>query len=151
MYKIKGIRIDTFVAVKKLKVIFSISMIAVLLFSSMGFTVNRHYCMGMLMDESFYAWSDACGMDAEDSCEKPGESIDMGCCDDESLVFNGVEVISFIKKQLELAPSFLAFLPNNISPSDFQTSLYEELSFFPPPEPLPYGRDLLVQVQRFLI
>ncbi len=147
----KGIRIDTFVAVKKIRGIFSIAMIAVLLFSSVGFSVNRHYCMGMLMDESFYSLPDDCGMQTNDTCEKPASSIDMGCCDDENLAFAGIDVISSVKKQLSFSPANVAPLRVSLAALSQQNSNHTKSFVFPPPEPLPYGRNLLVQVQRFLI
>ncbi len=107
--------------------------------------------MGMLMDESFYSLSEDCGMEADDQCEKPEQGIDMGCCDDENLVLAGIDVISIVKEQLDftpalagvLLPSFVLAIPENTD--------YKLLSFFPPPEPQPYGKNLLVKVQRFLI
>lgn len=136
---------------KKLQAILSISFIGVLLFSTVGFSVSRHYCMGMLMDESFYGVSEGCGMIADDDCDNNKESIRMNCCDDENLVFAGIDVISIIKNKLDAAPAFIAHFPivDNVFPD--QNISYEQLSFFPPPEPQPYGRNLLVKVQRFLI
>ncbi len=151
MYKTKGISFDTSVAVKKLKSIFSITMIAVLLFSSVGFSVNRHYCMGMLMDESFYSIADGCGMESDDTCEEPAESFDLGCCDDENLALAGIDVISFSKKQKDLLCVNIVQQSFTYVAAQPQTTNRKPFTFFPPPEPLPYGRDLLVQVQRFLI
>lgn len=107
--------------------------------------------MGMLMDESFYSLSETCGMEAEDACERPGQSIDMGCCDDENLAFAGIDVISFVKKQI--GPSTVDSVVNSHSyaTSKLQSAILNHASLFPPPEPLPYGRNLLVRAQRFLI
>ncbi len=107
--------------------------------------------MGMLMDESFYSISEGCEAAADDDCDNPEESIRMDCCDDENLVFAGIDVISIIKKQLDFAPVFTAQFPSTTNSFQPQTTNYERLSFFPPPEPHPYGRNLLVKVQRFLI
>ena len=137
---------------KILKAIFSVSMIAILMISTLGFSVNRHYCMGMLVEESFYTPSAGCTDMDEDDCSTSFQSEEKGCCDDETLAFEGIDVLSFVKKQLEVSPiaaNFSATLP-------FQNwietqNTYQKISFFPPPEPQPYGRNLLVKVQRFLI
>lgn len=136
---------------KKLKAILSISMLGILLFSTVGFTVSRHYCMGMLMNESFYGLSESCGMQVDDDCDNAKESIRMNCCDDENLVFAGIDVISIVKNQLDATPAFIAHFPIIDNLFQEQSTSYEHLSFFPPPEPQPYGRNLLVKVQRFLI
>ena len=107
--------------------------------------------MGMLMDESFYSISEGCEVLADDGCDNSEESIKMDCCDDENLVFAGIDVISIVKKQLDFAPATInqfSVLTDTFQP---QISNYEFLSFFPPPEPQPYGKNLLVKVQRFLI
>ena len=137
---------------KILKTIFSFSMIAILMLSTLGFSVSRHYCMGMLVEESFYSPSDGCSDMSEDDCGSGFEMDDKGCCDDETLAVEGIQVISFLKKQVEFSPVII--YPSGLCafqslPEDQNT--YQKLSFFPPPEPQPYGRGLLVKVQRFLI
>ncbi|WP_143764623.1 HYC_CC_PP family protein [Owenweeksia hongkongensis] len=136
---------------KKLKAILSISLIGILLFSTVGFSVSRHYCMGMLMDESFYSISEGCEVATGDDCDNPEESIKTDCCDDENLIFAGIDVISIIKKQLDFTPALPEVFSPNFAFTIPQNTDYKLLSFFPPPEPLPYGKNLLVKVQRFLI
>ena len=137
---------------KALRAILSFSLIGILLFSTMGLSVSRHYCMGMLISESFYSPSNDCGMDIYDSCNNTDEVIfTAGCCEDENLVFKGIDVISVFKKQLD--NTHTADLQNLTIQLDLtpQSNRYSELSYYPPPEPKPYGTDLLVRVQRFLI
>lgn len=136
---------------KKLKAILSISLVGILMFSTVGFSVHRHYCMGMLMDESFYTMTESCGDEADNHCETPSNHIKSGCCDDENLVFSGIDVISIVKKQLDVGPVIAALIPSVSNSVEPQSTDYKLLSFFPPPEPQPYGKNLLVKVQRFLI
>jgi len=107
--------------------------------------------MGMLMDESFYTISEKCGTEVDKHCDKPDSHVTKGCCDDENLVFAGIDVISIVKKQLDVAPYVVAQFPVIANAFAPQNTNYKNLSFFPPPEPQPYGRNLLVKVQRFLI
>lgn len=126
-------------------------MIGILLISTLGFSVSRHYCMGMLVDESYYAPSDGCGMQMNDHDDTTHDELSTGCCDDENLVFQGIDVISSIKKQVDVPPSLVFSLPCIDLDASLQSPHYSDLSYYPPPIVQPYGRDLLVKVQRFLI
>ncbi len=107
--------------------------------------------MGMLMNESFYSLPEKCGMEATSSCTAPGESIDMGCCDDENLAFRGIEIISHSKQKLSFNLVKVVDFYSAFNLATASASSYKLLSFFPPPDVLLYGRNLLIQVQRFLI
>lgn len=107
--------------------------------------------MGMLMDESFYSLPVSCEADGEYSCDSTEQTIHTGCCDDESLAFMGIDVINFIKKQgATILINTSVFFPSVVL-SLPQSQTQANTLYTHPPEPLPYGRTLLVQVQRFLI
>ena len=107
--------------------------------------------MGMLIDESYYAPADGCGMQMDDINDTSHDELNSGCCDDENLVFQGIDVISILKKQIDVVTSLMINTPLIDHEVLIQSSHYSELSYYPPPVLKPYGRNLLVKVQRFLI
>ena len=69
----------------------SFAMVLLLLVSTTSWTVGSHYCMGRLMDVSFFEHPEGCGMDmtgGEDD-GKFGLEYDDGCCEDELVGFQG--------------------------------------------------------------
>jgi hypothetical protein len=76
---------------KAFKVIMSVFLVVTLLVSSVGFSVSRHYCLGMLAEESFYhLGNESCGM--IDECDASGNHLSTHCCDDENLAIPGIQV-----------------------------------------------------------
>lgn len=58
---------------------FHIGLAALLLLTSTGFTVERHYCMGRLVDAAVFGEPDRCPAEAFMNAQDK-----KGCCDDES-------------------------------------------------------------------
>jgi hypothetical protein len=56
------------------------------LLSTLSWTVDKHLCMGRVMDVAFFHHAEDCGM--ESAMKAFGES-DNHCCDDESFTING--------------------------------------------------------------
>lgn len=125
-------------------------MIGALLFSTVGFSVSRHYCMGDLVDESFYHIPQECGLDNDDHCGGDDEHFSKNCCEDENLVFEGIDVLT--TQQDHFNPIAAAILT---SPYAIVGSVEKHISknTFPnaPPPPAESGRQILIRVQRFLI
>ena len=70
--------------------IFSCCMALHLLLSTTSWKVEKHYCMGRLMDFSLFSQVDDCGMDMDfgdnqDSVEQSEDS----CCSDETISMQG--------------------------------------------------------------
>lgn len=64
---------------------------ALLLFSSVSFTVEKHLCGGQFFSESFFGNAEKCGMDDGD-CELAGNNPSFSiksCCEDEIQFING--------------------------------------------------------------
>ncbi|MDC6365596.1 MULTISPECIES: HYC_CC_PP family protein [Flavobacteriaceae] len=94
----------------------SVFLAALVLLSTISWTVDKHLCMGRVMDISFFTHADDCGM--EEVAEAMGESLEIPCCDDESFTIVGqddlklswddldlkhqVFLVSFTKSYLEL-------------------------------------------------
>ena len=60
-------------------------MAILLLASTTSWTVDKHFCMGHLVDVAFFTDADSCGMDMGDAS---GE-WKMDCCSDELIVIAG--------------------------------------------------------------
>lgn len=124
-------------------------MLSVLMLATVGFSVSRHYCLGMLKTERFYAPAEKCAGEDEHHHESE-ESIVMDCCADEFFAVPGLQVQSQVQ---ENALHTIAF----IAPASFQIPLKVDVlannqEFLPPSNAPPkYGRDLLIHIQRFLI
>ncbi|WP_298554448.1 hypothetical protein [uncultured Algibacter sp.] len=70
---------------------FSISLAIIVLFSTVSFTIEKHYCGDVLVDVSVFSEAEKCGMEALEILQKKS------CCKDE---------IDVIKGQDELKVSF---------------------------------------------
>ena len=105
----------------------SFAMAFVVLFSTMSFTVNMHYCGNTLVETAIFHKAKGCGMEMEKPSTE-GCSITMkNCCDDEQLAFEGqdelqlqVDKITF-EQQVFIASFVYAYinlfegLDNNVS------------------------------------
>tara|TARA_R110001592_G_scaffold127450_1_gene339217 strand:- start:37681 stop:38106 length:426 start_codon:yes stop_codon:yes gene_type:complete len=85
---------------QSIKAIFSSILIPIILWAGMGFSLNRHYCLGMLVDEAWYYVSDECNPDHNDQEASCTESIDEfgSCCSDQWLSIGGLSINSFEQK-----------------------------------------------------
>lgn len=112
----------------------AILMTIVVLFSTMSFTFNMHYCGETLMDTAIFQKAKTCGMNMEDPLTDSCSITKKNCCSDDVLVVDGqddlqlqidkisfeqqVFIVSFIYTYLNLfeglennTPSFEAYKP----------------------------------------
>jgi hypothetical protein len=72
----------------KLHKTISLTMALLLLLSTVSWTVDKHLCMGRVMDVALFTKAEDCGMKAAmDLLEDQG--IENHCCDDESFTIQG--------------------------------------------------------------
>jgi hypothetical protein len=66
--------------------IMSVSMAMVVLFSTMSFTIDMHFCEDTLVTTSVFSKAESCGMDKvlTNACEKPDVKKD--CCKEKQLI-----------------------------------------------------------------
>ncbi len=85
----------------------SVAMALLLLASTTSWKVDKHYCMGHLVDLAFFTDAKGCGMD-----EMAVEGSVMTCCDSETVIIDAQDDLSFSLEENDLAsPVFLvAFL-----------------------------------------
>ena len=87
-------------------------MAFIVLFSTLSFTVNYHYCGDKLVDSSFFASADTCGMDMDAYPYMANDSY----CNDKSIAFEGQDELklSFNKlaldQQVFLASFYLTYI-----------------------------------------
>ena len=111
--------------------IVSLLMAFVLLFSTMSFSVNMHYCGETLMDSAIFKKAETCGMEMENPLTDSCSISKKNCCSDEIFVVDGqdelqlqVEKISF-EQQVFIA-SFVYTYINLFEGLDSNVSTYEE-------------------------
>nr|WP_299387746.1 hypothetical protein [Allomuricauda sp.] len=119
------------------------------LLSTISWTVEKHFCMGRIMDVALFAGTEGCGMD--DALLTMGDQkMDKHCCDDESFTVSGQDDLKLTKPDLELEQQWfvVAFVQSYL---DLWVPL-EELPIpnetYPPPL---LTRDVQVLDQVFLI
>lgn len=139
---------------KAFKAIMSVSLAVALLVSSVGFSVSRHYCLGMLAEESFYhLGNESCGM--TDDCDASGNKLSTHCCDDENIAIPGIQVQKRTNEDIGFAVSELdVSLIHKAHGSDSLPKLNHTSTpkaHAPPDQLSPKGRDILIHHQRFLI
>ncbi len=118
-----------------------------MLFSTLSFTVEKHYCGDFLVDVSFTGETEACGM----AMDKSITTKKKNCCKDEvhqvegqdELQLQDIENITFQKQQFLAV--FVFSYQNLFVLSETNTHFYKDFS--PPDIPLDYQ----VAYQSFLI
>lgn len=68
--------------------LFTFVMAILVLASTISWTVDKHFCMGRLMDISFFAHAEDCGMEAAIAV-MDDENVQNPCCEDESFTIKG--------------------------------------------------------------
>ncbi len=64
-------------------------MAFVVLFSTLSFTVNMHYCGGTLVETAIFQKAKGCGMEMDKPSTEGCAITKKNCCDDEQLAFEG--------------------------------------------------------------
>jgi len=138
---------------KSFQKIASLSMALIVLFSTMSFSLDLHYCGDHLVDFSFAQKTDSCLMKAEitEGFTECGISeMDMDCCSDVEMVFEGQEDLKISFDQLPLdqqlfVTSFAYSYINLFEGSDENVVPFNDYA------PPPLIRDIQILDQTFLI
>jgi hypothetical protein len=109
----------------------SLTMAIVVLFSTMSFTVNMHYCGNTLVETAIFHNTKGCGMEMEKPSTEGCAITKNNCCDDEQLLVNGqdelqlqFDKISF--KQQVFFASFVYTYINLVKGLENTVSSYKE-------------------------
>ena len=71
--------------------IYSSLLALLVVFSSLSFTIDKHFCGDYLIDTAIFSEAKKCNMDHSDTSEP--ETQPKGCCKDEIEVVQGVEIV----------------------------------------------------------
>lgn len=88
----------------------SFIMALVVMFSTMSFAINKHYCMDHLVDVSVIFPADSCGMDMMTTPPAEGEQFNASpCCSEEHIAIEGQDEINTTDSlSIEISKSFVA-------------------------------------------
>lgn len=79
----------------------SVLLAIMVLLSTVSWTVDKHFCMGRVMDISLFVDAEECGMEAAMSLMKD-KVAENHCCDDESFTFTGQDDLKLSWYDLEM-------------------------------------------------
>ena len=130
---------------KFIQQIASITMALIVLFSTLSFSLDMHFCGDTLVDYSFYKEANSCDMKAMDATMSK-----MDCCDDVEIVLEGQDElkISFDTLSFEQQVFVASFV---YSYSNLFESYEEELIPFKEYSPPPLIADIQLINEAFLI
>ena len=86
----------------------SFLMAFVVLFSTMSFTIDMHYCGGTLVDSSIFGKAHSCGMDMQKADTPTDCSITKkNCCTDKQIIIEGQDELKISFDTLTLNQQFI--------------------------------------------
>ena len=136
---------------EKIRKISAILMSAMVLLSTMSFTVDMHYCGDKLVDMAFFKEAKNCGMEQMKPTKECGDKMEKkSCCTDKQIMIEGEDDLKdspvnlTIEQQVFLA-SFVYSYYNLLQPADAPSN-----SFAGHPPPL-IEKDYQVLYETFLI
>lgn len=141
-----------FVAMKKrIQKIVACAMALLLLVSTVSWTIEKHYCLGALVDVAFFKEAQNCGMDMELASEEDGIAKDMdGCCSNEVVVVEGQQDLTLSWDDISLEQQVFLYVFTQTYTTQFKI-LEEHIvphKNYPPPILI---RDSIILDQVFLI
>jgi hypothetical protein len=122
----------------------------IVMFSSMSFAIDEHFCGSRLMDVSYFGDADNCGMDEIDMSSNISVFKKNNCCKDQitllqSSIFNKEKLINLHNTDIEISlletSCYSVFYKNN----SLKLKYYKDFS---PPD---ITKDIRVLHQTFLI
>ena len=81
-------------------------MAIVVLFSTMSFTMNMHYCGDTLVETALFNKAEGCGMKMEKPATKDCSITKKSCCSDEQLVVDGQNELKLNLDQISFEQQF---------------------------------------------
>jgi hypothetical protein len=130
--------------------IMAITMACVVIFTTMSFTVDMHYCGDTLVDVAVFQEAKDCGMQMAMSGSTSNEMKGMSCCHDKQIISVGQDDLKPTFQQLDLEQHdfVVAFCTSYVQL--FAHSEAQEIPFngYPPPYIV---TDIVVLNEQFLI
>lgn len=124
-------------------------MALLVLFSTMSFTVDKHFCGSILVDKAIFSEAKSCGMEEHMSSEEKSDKEDE-CCNNEKIYIEGQEDLKITFDDLDLQQqAFLKTFTHTYI--DLFTGLPEQVIPFKDYSPPLLVRDIQLLDQTFLI
>lgn len=133
-----------------MKQFFSLFLGILIVFSSMGFSLSKHYCQGELKETALFVKAKACHEVEKASCHKhPTGLAQENCCNDEQDYIKGIDLETSLLIKV-CAPDLPAVINKPLS--FFTKSIFnkELIRFSNSPPPL-IVKDIIIFVQSFLL
>ena len=70
-------------------------MALLVLFSTVSFTIDKHYCGSTLVDVAIFHKAKGCGMEMQNSSNKDCSITKKNCCKEEQIVIKGQDELKF--------------------------------------------------------
>ena len=109
-------------------------MAMLVLLSTVSWTVDKHLCMGRVMDVALFTKAKDCGMDAAMEV-LDDDTIENHCCDDESFTIRGQDDLKLTLNDLHIhSQTFFAVFSHTYFQLFTDTSEHDvPLNTYPPP------------------
>ena len=122
----------------------------IVMFSSMSFAIDEHFCGSSLVDVSYFGDADNCGMDQIDMSSNTSTFKKNNCCKDQisllqSSIFNKEKLINLQNTDIETSLLKTCCYPVFYKNRSFKLKYYKDFS---PPD---IAKDIQVLHQTFLI
>jgi len=121
----------------------------------MGFSLNRHYCLGTIVDETWYYVSNDCKPEHKDQEGNCRESADYfgSCCTDQWLSVSGLSINSLPQENKLSRRNKLKVIAATFSSVTAQSSLntVRKVAANPLKNPPLLLKEIIIEYQRLLI
>ena len=109
----------------------SLTMAFVVLFSTMSFTVNMHYCGETLVDTAIFKKAKGCGMEMQSPSTKDCSISKKNCCSDKQILVDGQDELklnfdTFSFQQQQFVASFIHSYINLFEGLEENTTSFSE-------------------------
>lgn len=112
-------------------------MSLVVLFSTMSFTIDMHYCGDILVETAIFHKAKGCGMEMEDSAANSEcSTIKKGCCKEEQIIVQGQDELQLTFDKLTFEKQFFVSSLLYTYVSLFESEGESIISFLEYPPPL---------------
>lgn len=125
-------------------------MALLLLLSTISWTVEKHLCMGRVLDIALFHSAEDCGMDAGLALLDDVSQYDNHCCDDESFTMQGQDNLNHDISNLDFSQQVFLYTFTTSYLNLFQDSTDKVVIFDSYPPPI-LAKDLNILHQVFLI
>ena len=128
--------------------ILSSGLALLVLLSTVSWTVDKHLCMGKVVDIAFFAHAETCGMENDWTLSKT--EFENSCCDKESFTFQGQEDLktSFFDLDLQQQVFLVSFTSSYLALFHEEATSVICINGHPPPL---LDKDYQVLYETFLI